>query len=389
MADKRVLMFTMGHWSHSNAAILSALRLNRPQWEIRQVDLVQELRRDKRILLACGLDLPLLAWQALQDQAFDRNNCLYAPATSRFINRLASAVARDWRPDFTLQTTTRFNAATPGVPHFTVVDVTLAAARWYYRDVRQASPRALDMLHHFQQRVFDQSAGVFAMGRYVRDSLVRDYGVEAARAFAIGAGPNIPVGPAADPAASRDILFVGTNWVRKGGPSLLAAFRKLREHAPEARLVIVGCSPQVDEPGVEVVGRVAPAELPRYFGAARVFAMPSEFEAFGIVYVEALHHGLPIVGPAVCAVPEMVEEGANGYLVAPGDVQALADRLLMLFSSDALVRRYGEASRQKARQYSWERAGQALADGMLELSGKMSSDARPVRPQTTPVSETA
>ena len=66
------------------------------------------------------------------------------------------------------------------------------------------------------------------------------------------------------------------------------------------------------ELGVKVVGRVPREDLHRHFSQARVFALPTLLEAFGIVFVEALHFGLPIIGTTIGAVPEMVEDGVNG-----------------------------------------------------------------------------
>lgn len=366
--DKRILMFTMGNWSHSNGAIVRALQQTLPGWQIIVVDLLQEFKRHKRGLLACVQDVPVLAWQALRERRFDRNNLLYAPATARYLQRLAHHIADRLKPVFTMQTTTRFNAGGGRLPHFTVVDVTLAAVREQYRTLYHSSDISLDRLHAFQQQVYDDSNAVFAMGRYVRDSLVHDYRVAPHCAVAIGAGPNIRLGARSDVAASQKILFVGTDWQRKGGPTLLAAFRRLRLQHPQAELEIVGCTPEIDEPDVKVVGRVPREELHRHFTQARVFALPTLLEAFGIVFVEALHFGLPIVGTNIGAVPEMVADGVNGYVVPPGDADAVADALIRLFADDALAARMGAASHDRAARFTWEHAGKLMGDKMLSLA---------------------
>ena len=366
--EKRILMFTMGNWSHSNDAIVRALQQTLPGWQITVVDLLQEFKRHKRGLLACIQDVPVLAWHALRERRFDRNDLLYAPATARYLQRLAHSIAAELKPVFTMQTTTRFNAGGGKLPHFTVVDVTLAAVREQYRTLYNSSDIALDRLHAFQQQVYDQSNAVFAMGKYVRDSLVHDYQVAPHCAVAIGAGPNISLGGRSAVAASQKILFVGTNWQRKGGPTLLAAFRRLRQKYPQAELEIVGCTPEVDEPGVQVIGRVPREDLHRHFTQARVFALPTLLEAFGIVFVEALHFGLPIIGTNIGAVPEMVADGVNGYTVRPGDADAIADALDRLFADDALAQQMGEASYRRAQRFTWEHAGKLMCDKMLSLA---------------------
>lgn len=380
MSNKRILMFTMGNWSHSNGAIMRAMQSRLPQWEITAIDLLQEFRKDRRGLLACAQDVPVLAWHALLDREFDRTNILHAPATARFINRLAHKLTQQHQPAFTMQTTTRFNAGGGELPHFTIVDSTLAAVRQRYRELFQSSERSLDRVHAFQQRVYDGSSGVFTMGRYVRDSLVRDYQVAPHRAVAIGAGPNIVLGKRSNVVGSQNILFVGTNWERKGGPPLLEAFRRIRRKYPQAQFNIVGCSPDINEPGVNVIGRVAREDLHRHFSEARLFALPTIHEAFGIAFVEALHFGLPIIGTSIGAIPEFAEDGVNGFTVAPGDVAGMAAALDKLFGDDALALRFGEASYQRSAQFTWDYAGTLLCDKMLSLA---SSD-RPVlkRPVT-------
>ena len=366
--NKRILMFTMGNWSHSNGAIVRAMQHTLPEWQIVVVDLLQEFKKHKRGLLACAQDIPVLAWHALLDRRIDRSNLLYAPATARYLQRLAHDIAAELKPAFTMQTTTRFNAGGGKLSHFTVVDVTLAAVRKQYRELYRSSDMALDRLHAFQQRVYDDSTAVFAMGKYVRDSLVHDYQVAPHCAVAIGAGPNIQLGERSSVVDSQKILFVGSNWQRKGGPALLAAFRRLRRKYPQAELEIVGCTPEVAEPGVKVVGRVPREDLHRHFSQARVFALPTLLEAFGIVFVEALHFGLPIIGTTIGAVPEMVEDGVNGYTVRPGDADAIADALVRLFADDALAQQMGDASYRRAERFTWENAGKLLCGKMLSLA---------------------
>ena len=367
VGNRRILLFTMGNWSHTNGALVKALHDRLPQWDINVVDLLQQFRQDKRALLSSMIDVPVLAGQALLDRGFDRNNILYAPATSRFINRLAQQHIREYEPAFTLQTTTRFNACGGEVPHFTVIDMTVAAARQSYRDLFHSTERALDQLDDFQREVFAGSSGVFAMGHYVRDSLVSHYDVEPHRAHTIGAGPNIVMGARSPLIGSQSILFVGTDWIRKGGPTLLKAFRKVKAKNPHAKLNIIGCSPNIDEPGVHIIGRVRREQLHNYFTDARVFALPTVHEAFGVAFVEALHFGLPIVATPVGAVTEMVKNGVNGHIVQPGDVYGLARALDELLTNDEIAAGFGAASYTHAQNFTWERAAEILHKNIFEL----------------------
>lgn len=381
MSKKRVVLFTMGSWSHSNDALVKALNEHSPDWEIHTVDLLQQFKAHKHGMFYCLMDMPGLLLQAIRDRGFDKASLLYAPGTSKFINELARKIVRELKPDFTLQTTTRFNACNTGVPHFTIIDGTVASTRQSYRNFFNSTEEALNILDSFQQKVCTQSTGVFSMGGYVRDSVVTDYQVAPYRAFTIGAGPNIKLGPRSDVANSRKILFVGTDWKRKGGPDLLEAFRRIRDKHSGAELDIIGCSPDIQEPGVNVIGRVARDDIHHYMSQARMFVLPTIHEAFGIVLVEALHFGLPIISTTVGAVPEMVLHDINGYRVQPGDVDALANAMDELLSSDELAEKFGEASYQHASNFSWEAAAETLVEKINMLLDYERLQTRPLHPE--------
>jgi glycosyltransferase involved in cell wall biosynthesis len=143
----------------------------------------------------------------------------------------------------------------------------------------------------------------------------------------------------------------------------------------------------VTEPGVECLGvldRNRPddaAVLAGAYAAADVFALPTRFEPIGIAFVEAMHFGLPCVGPRAWAVPEIIDDGATGFTVPIDDVEALADRLLRLLRAPHLARAMGAAGRVKAQQcFTWprvvERMSAVLADVVATRAQVAPSDGR-------------
>ena len=76
----------------------------------------------------------------------------------------------------------------------------------------------------------------------------------------------------------------------------------MRAKHPGARLTIVGCSPQISEPGCEVVGRIEPERVTEFYQRASLYCLPTKLEAFGISYIEAMHHALPVVGTDMGAI---------------------------------------------------------------------------------------
>ena len=148
------------------------------------------------------------------------------------------------------------------------------------------------------------------------------------------------------------LLFVGGDFRRKGGETLLRAFRNRLMH--DSELDIVTRDP-VDTAGVANVrvhhglGPNVP-ELIDLYARADVFVFPTLADMLPLAIMEALAAGLPVVATTVGYLAEQVQDGVTGYLVAPGDEQALADATLRLIHDPALRRTMGAAARRFAEQ---------------------------------------
>ena len=165
----------------------------------------------------------------------------------------------------------------------------------------------------------------------------------------VGAGANVRTWrsrPTASHAPPR-FLFVGKQWERKGGPGLLRRVRAAaRRRFPTRTLAIAGpASLSVDQPGVEIAGpRVprggdgAPGRCADQYLAATAFVMPSLYEPLGVAVLEAMAAGLPCIGSTGGALPELIEEGVTGFVVPPGDEEALLARMRELARDPDLCR---------------------------------------------------
>jgi glycosyltransferase involved in cell wall biosynthesis len=150
--------------------------------------------------------------------------------------------------------------------------------------------------------------------------------------------------------ASKNILFVGLEWERKGGPALANAFELVLRKVPDAKLTLVGCSPLVELPNVEIVGPVSNDRLQNYYERAAVFCLPTRREPFGIVFIEAMSYGLPVIGTDIGALPEFIVEGKNGFLIQVNDVDKLADLLVRLISDPDLCSSLGRCGYETYQQ---------------------------------------
>jgi phosphatidylinositol alpha-mannosyltransferase len=164
---------------------------------------------------------------------------------------------------------------------------------------------------------------------------------------------------------TTNILFVGRLEDRKGLPHLLKAFRLVRKSGFECRLLVVGSGPQEREArryvmtrglqNVEFLGRVSDAEKAQLFKTADVFVSPATGrESFGIVLLEAMAAGTPIVCSDIHGYKGVVQRGRQAILVPPRDAKALAAGISELLANPALRESMGAAGLERAAQFSWE-----------------------------------
>ncbi len=162
-----------------------------------------------------------------------------------------------------------------------------------------------------------------------------------------------------------NILFVGRLEDRKGLPHLLKAFRLVRRSGAECRLLIVGSGPQEREArryvmtrglqNVEFLGRVGDPEKAQLFKTADMFVAPATGrESFGIVLLEAMAAGTPIVCSDIHGYKGVVQRGRQAILVPPHDAKALAAAMSELLADPDLRGRMGAAGLERAAQFSWE-----------------------------------
>lgn len=262
-----------------------------------------------------------------------------------------------------------------GVPTYCYFDATAAqvgeAHAW---DFAYFTPRKISGIVRRQQAIFEMCTGIFPRSQWAAASVHEDFGVPWEKICVAGAGPNdLPEPLPHGPYDSKNILFVGTEFERKGGPLILAAFQRLRKTIPDATLTIVGCRPAIDAPGVEVAGHLSkhtPEGLRRmqeYYARASVFCIMSAFEPFGIAVLEASHSGVPCVAPRRFAFPETIRDGETGKLVETYGADELSGVLATLLSSPAQLESMGRAAQNYVwREWTWEAAANRIIRRITE-----------------------
>lgn len=175
------------------------------------------------------------------------------------------------------------------------------------------------------------------------------------------------------PAEAHTILYVGHLNERKGVTALLNAFAVVAQMQPETRLLMIGDGPLrsslvatarrlgVHE-RVEFGGFVQPVDLPGTYARAEIFVLPSLEDTFGVVVVEALACGIPVVCSRYAGVSSHLSDGTNAFIVDPDDIGQLADRILRLLSDPGLRKQFAGEGQRVARSFEAEAASLPFLD---------------------------
>lgn len=191
------------------------------------------------------------------------------------------------------------------------------------------------------------------------------------RAFGLPAEPHLVCHYGIEPLSADTVsstkepilLFVGGNFERKGLPTLLRALPAILQHHPEYRLVVVGrytnqnaCVQLANDLGVgqqvTFTGYLENDAVQAWHQKAKLFIMPSLMEGFGIVYLEAMRSGTPVIATDVGGIPEVVNEGTNGVMVRPNQPEELAAACLRLLTDEALYKQLSQGATQTLEKFT-------------------------------------
>lgn len=225
------------------------------------------------------------------------------------------------------------------------------------------------------ERAYYRSAtAVFSAGHGGAQSVIMDYGVAPERVLVVGAGVDpVPLGES--PPVDREeisVLFIGSDFERKGGADLLAAISGLRAAGLPITCDVVGPSadPAPSLAWCRWHGWVSDGQqMAELFRAADMFSLPARHEPFGRVVLEAMSHGLTPVVTDVNELGRLVDHNRTGLVVPPGDPHALAEAIRVLARDENLRARLGEAARISASASSWDSVVAAMLTHWEELGG--------------------
>jgi glycosyltransferase involved in cell wall biosynthesis len=275
--------------------------------------------------------------------------------------------------------------------------------------LRERGPKRLASLlwRRWQEsRVLRAASTVVCNSRYTSDRIARAYAMpfdklvvihKAVDTGAFVRPDNSEDGAVGDAGSRFRLVFIGSDWRRKGLDVLLRAVAQLVGNGVPVRLVVIGPSGQEDELAglvadlglkdiVSALGPVSRAEVARCLWESDLFILPSRREALGVAVLEAMAAGLPVVATSVGGIPEILTDARDGRLVPAGDVAALGSAIEDLLSNEPLRKQLAEAGKRRAQEFGVPAMVEKVRALYASLATQQqlprdSSAARPDRPQ--------
>lgn len=376
---KKILFIKKGTFSNTNFSVAAQLERVFPEYELEVLDIVVLLRQRYKIVgllnvfhtLRCyGKELILgrKKWGDIKKLYFS------TPYLFHRIKRIVAlhVAGREQRIAFTFQTQCYYDASVAGIPHYLYTDHTLHTNLQYpgYSfSQHQRSPAYMRL----EQKIYDNARMSFFMSQNVADTLPTFHNIPPHRTACVKVGSNIKVEHygSDEKYTNKNILFVGIEWERKGGPVLLDAFKQVLRQHPDATLSIVGCRPKVAVPRCKIYGRVPREDMARFYQEASVFCMPTLREPFGIVFIEAMLYKLPVVAGRLGAIPEFVKDQANGILTN-NSAHETAIALNFLLSHPEVSRTFGQRGEEIARNnYTYDLVGDRMREHIVRTQSSL------------------
>ena len=383
MTRKRIAFLKVGLFSYTNVSVEKLLVERFPELEVETIDVFGDLlKRNKFVILQNLWHIARLYGRRVIFNRAAFLGCFYQ--TPFLFHQIRKRVRQRLAPKagqyaFSFQTQSIFDASLPGLPHFVYTDHT-NLANLYYPGFDRRELKAPAWIE-LEKSIYANALRSFTMSRHIERSIVEQYGGNPHRVSCVYAGSNTTIKPVAldnRHYGNKQILFVGVDWQRKGGPELIEAFKRVLQKHPDARLAIVGCSPELSTPNCDIVGRVPVDQVARYYPRASVFCLPSRLEPFGIVCLEAFMHKIPVVASRIGALPDFIEEGKSGRLVDSTNVAQFAAALIELIEDPAKCRQFGETGCEAVKnRYTWDAVGVRLRN---EIQAALSSNNGPPAP---------
>lgn len=262
-------------------------------------------------------------------------------------------------------------------PHFYYQDMTYSAGEellrlkknhtWIYDEGINNSrcPSDTNFRKRLQRNNYEKANGVLYMSNWVYDYMKSKYPELSSKIYHVGGGSHMDISQVDfSKKKGNKFLFIGRDYLRKAGDLVIKAFIKVKEEMmPDAELHIAGPvnNPAPNIKGIFYYGDTDFEETRQLFNRCDVFVMPSRFEAYGLVFIEAMIYGLPCVARRYFEMPYFIEDGKTGMLIDDDDIDDLSRKMYLTINNKQIIKNVQELQSSFIEKYTWEAVGDRIA----------------------------
>lgn len=375
--SSKILFIKTDSFSNINPAVFKILETNFPECEIDTVDAWKIIKKDTsahHFLINIYFFIKEYGIEIISGHKKWKERGQWYFATSYISNLVSKKIRKlcknkDYK--FSFQTQSLFNGKIKNIPNYIYTDHT-TQTNLYYPDIDASQyMRSKSFITKSEAKAYQEATVIFTFGSLVARSLSVQYHIPKEKTLVVYAGSNVKYNTSAIPNPKKyllkNILFVGVEWERKGGPILVEIFKKVLEKHPDASLTIVGCRPKnISLPNCDILGKIPVEQIYPYYNSASVFCLPTLREPFGIVLVEAMNYRLPVISNNIGSIPDLIQNGYNGYLIN-NNINEYTNAICRLFDNPSLCMEMGENGYCYAQsKFRWEIVGQSIKKGIDE-----------------------
>lgn len=231
---------------------------------------------------------------------------------------------------------------------------------------------------NWEKQVYDKLTKIFTMSEYLRQSFIDDFNQPESKVVNIGVGANFKIPAVINKQYdNKEVVFIGIDFLRKGGECLVKAFDKIYTSHPDAILHIIGprevphILKQRSRPYIKFHGFLSRNDATQrelffdILNRSTLGVLVSEYEPFGIALLELMAYGTPCIATNQWAFPEILLNGELGGLVPVRNVDVLAEQLNYYLSSPNLRERQGTLARQYVlSKYDWDLVAKTIKENL-------------------------
>ena len=207
-----------------------------------------------------------------------------------------------------------------------------------------------------ERLAYERAKHIFTMSNIVKNSLIQDYGIESQKITAVGSSGDFQEPYQGEKTfGSKQILFNGSDFKRKGGDLVLNAFQQVKKTLPEAKLVIIGKNLSIQKDGIDNPGHISSrSDLHDLFLKTDLVVAPAYCDPFPTFLMEAMNYGIPCIVSDNDGMPEIVDHEVNGIVIHQPTADLLANHLINLLSNPSKITAMSQEARAKVKtQLNW------------------------------------